>query len=127
MVEYQFRLEIAETKISYTCTRNLNEQEENEPKIFFTPQNREELRKELEKQSSCKITDNNLNKIINTWVEDIKDGFRESSLVLPNLTTMLEAEINNLEETGNQDKPTILEPNLGSIEPKLGVLPPLKF
>ncbi len=127
MVEYQFRLEIAETKISYTCTRNLNEQEENEPKIFFTPQNREELRKELEKQSSCKITDNNLNKIINTWVEDIKDGFRESSLVLPNLTTMLEAEINNLEETGNQDKPTILEPNLASIEPKLGVLPPLKF
>ena len=127
MVEYQFRLEIAETKSYYTCTINLNEQEENDPKTFFTTQRRKEVRKELEKQSSCKITDGHLQRIIDTWVEDIKDGFRESSLVLPNLTTMLEAEINNLEETGNQEKPTILEPNLASIEPKLGVLPPLKF
>ena len=125
MVEYQFILEIPDTG-NYTHKINLNSQEENAPENFFTSQKREELRKKLQKQSSCKISDKYLQRIIDTWVEDIKEGFRDSSLVL-NLTTMLEEEINNLKETGNQEKPTILEPNLASIEPKSGVLPPLKL
>ena len=64
--------------------------------------------------------------MIKHWVQDIKEGYRDSLIKL-DLPSLLLASIANLRETGNQEIPALIEPNISEIEPCIGMLPPLIF
>ncbi|NET73193.1 MAG: hypothetical protein F6K62_20345, partial [Sphaerospermopsis sp. SIO1G2] len=114
------------TKDEYTYSLDLTPNQEDDPKTIFTPEIRENLRNKLQEKSLCAIRDHHLNQIIQTWLEDIQEGFRNSNITLK-LPLLIEANLEKLNETGNQNLPTIITPNLSNIEPTLGKLPPLDF
>ena len=126
MVKYKFSLKVTGSNEEYSYYLDLLPQQENNPEQVFTPQVRENLRINLQTQSLCAIKDHHLNQIIKTWVEDIKEGFRDSSKTL-NLPLLIQSNIDQLQESGNQAIPAIITPNLLDIEPQLGMLPPLNF
>ncbi|MFM6477025.1 MAG: hypothetical protein ACKPGH_26610, partial [Dolichospermum sp.] len=76
--------------------------------------------------SLCAIKEHHLNQIIQTWIQDIREGYRDSNLTL-NLPLLIESSIEQLNESGNQDLPTVINPNLSEIEPIIGKFPPLNF
>ncbi|QFS51399.1 hypothetical protein GXM_08893 [Nostoc sphaeroides CCNUC1] len=96
------------------------------PEQVFTPEIREHLRLSLQNKSLCAIKDNHLNQIIQTWIQDIKEGYRDSTLTL-NLPLLIESNIDKLNEQGFQELPSVISPDLSNIEPQLGMLPPLNF
>jgi hypothetical protein len=110
----------------YLYTLSLNPKQENNPEQIFTSEIRESMRTNLQNQSSCKINDNHLNQIIKTWVQDIKEGYRASAITL-DLPLLIESNLANLRETGNQEMPNPIPPDLGDIAPIWGMLPPLNF
>ncbi|MBK1987906.1 hypothetical protein A0J48_010200 [Sphaerospermopsis aphanizomenoides BCCUSP55] len=126
MVKYSFSLKIKGTSDEYTYALNLNYRQENFPEEIFTQEIRENLRTTLQNKSLCAIKDHHLNQIIQTWIQDIREGYRDSNLTL-NLPLLIESSIEQLNEPGNQDLPTIISPNLSEIEPKIGKFPPLNF
>lgn len=127
MVQYKFSLKVkGGNNEEYSYFLDLNSNQENAPEQFFTPQVRENIRLNLQNQSLCAIKDNDLIQIVNTWIQDIKEGYRDSSLTL-NLPLLIEAGIDELNEQGNQEPPTLLSPDLSDIEPMFGMLPPLNF
>ncbi|TAE59108.1 MAG: hypothetical protein EAZ76_15055 [Nostocales cyanobacterium] len=126
MVKYSFSLNIKGTNDEYTYSIDLTPNQEDDPKTIFTYEIRENLRNTLQEKSLCAIKDNHLNQIIQTWLEDISEGFRNSHLTLK-LPLLIESKLEKLHETGNQNLPTIITPNLSTIEPKIGKLPPLDF
>ncbi len=124
MVQYKFFLTVPNNPGNFNYTIDLNSQQENEPKNFFTPTQQEKMRQDLQNQSGCKIRDNHLETMIARWVEDIEEGFRASSITLK-LPSQSAEDLQNLQESGNQEKPVLIEPNLAIIEPKGGAFPPL--
>lgn len=70
------------------------------------------------------IKEQHLEHIIQVWIEDIKQGYRESKLTLY-LPLLIESNIDQLQESGNQIIPQIVDPDLSGIEPSFGMLPPL--
>ncbi|MDJ0676571.1 MAG: hypothetical protein QNJ36_14525 [Calothrix sp. MO_167.B42] len=126
MVKYIFSLKVKDSNDEYTYDLDLNPNQENNPEQIFTPEKRENIRIKLQNQSLCAIKDSHLNQIINTWIQDIKEGYRESTLTL-NLRLLVESITENLNEPGNQENPTLVNPDLSDIEPQLGMLPPLNF
>jgi len=127
MIKYSFSLKIkGAINEKYTYDLDLSSQDENYPENFFTQEIRENLRTTLQNKSLCAIKDNHLNQIIQTWIQDIREGYRNSNLTL-NLPLLIESNIEQLNEQGNQDIPTIINPNLSDIEPQMGMLPPLDF
>ncbi|CEJ45396.1 hypothetical protein [Umezakia ovalisporum] len=126
MVKYKFSLSVKGFEQEYTYILDLLPQEENNPEQVFNEQLREKLRIDMQNQSLCAIKDSHLNQIIKTWIQDIKEGFRNSNITL-NLPLLIEANIEQLDEQGNQEIPTIITPNLLDIEPQLGMLPTLNF
>lgn len=63
-------------------------------------------------------------KIIQTWKEDIKAGYRESKINL-NLPLLIEANLEKIQDQGEYTIPDLVEPDLDGIEPCIGMLPPL--
>lgn len=126
MITYTFLLNIKGANTSGKYLLNLQPSQEDYPEQLFTHELRESMRRKLQKDSFCKINDVNLDQMINTWIRDIKEGFRETTMTL-NLPSLLVEGINRLQEKGNQDLPAIIPPNLMDIEPQLGSLPPLNF
>ncbi|MDJ0617949.1 MAG: hypothetical protein QNJ63_14595 [Calothrix sp. MO_192.B10] len=126
MVKYMFSLKVKDSNDEYTYDLDLNPNQENNPEQIFTPEKRENIRIKLQNQSLCAIKDSHLNQIINTWIQDIKEGYRESTLTL-NLRLLVESITENLNEPGNQENPTLVNPDLSDMEPQLGMLPPLNF
>lgn len=126
MVKYSFTLTVKDTKEQYTYALDLNYQQEISPEDIFIPQVRENLRNALQTQSQCAIRNNHLNHIIQTWIQDIKEGFRNSGLTL-SLPLLSEVDMEDLHEPGYQDLPVIIPPNLSKLEPEMGMLPPLNF
>ncbi|BDA65955.1 hypothetical protein CAL7716_001210 [Calothrix sp. PCC 7716] len=127
MVQYRFSLKVqGGNNEDYSYFLDLNTNQENAPEQVFTPQIKENIRLNLQNQSLCAIKDNHLIQIINTWIQDIKEGYRDSSLTL-NLPLLIEAGIDELNEQGNQELPTLVNPDLSDIEPMFGMLPPLNF
>ncbi|WP_260446999.1 hypothetical protein [Nostoc sp. 2RC] len=96
------------------------------PEQVFILSIREDIRLNLQNKSLCAIKDSHLNQIINTWIQDIKEGYRDSTLTLQ-LPLLIEAGIDQINEQGNQENPTIFNPDLSDIEPVFGMLPPLNF
>ena len=126
MVKYSFSLKLKGTNDEYSYALDLTAQQENFPEKVFTQEIRESLRNTLQNKSSCAIKDNHLNQIIQTWIQDIREGYRDSNLTL-NLPLLIESNLEQLNEQGNQDIPTIISPNLSDIEPQIGMFPPLNF
>ncbi|WP_152591959.1 hypothetical protein [Nostoc sphaeroides] len=126
MVKYTFSLRIKGSDEQYIYSLDLNHTQENMPEQVFTPEIREHLRLSLQNKSLCAIKDNHLNQIIQTWIQDIKEGYRDSTLTL-NLPLLIESNIDKLNEQGFQELPSVISPDLSNIEPQLGMLPPLNF
>jgi len=126
MVKYTFSLKVKGSDQEYTYHLDLLSHQENQPQQAFTAQVRENMRIDLQNKSLCAIKDHHLNQIIQTWIQDIKEGFRDSNITL-NLPLLIESNIDQLYEPGNQQIPSVISPDLLDIEPQLGMLPPLNF
>jgi len=126
MVKYTFSLKLKDSDNQYRYTLDLKATQEDRPEQIFTSEIRESMRKKLQEQSLCKINDTHLNKMIQTWIKDIQEGYRNSKITL-DLPSKIEADIDKINEQGNQDIPTLVNPNLSEIEPHSGMLPPLIF
>jgi len=126
MLKYTFSLKVKGSDNEYAYSLNLTPNQENMPEQIFTPEIRENIRTNLQEQSLCAIRNSHLNKIITTWIQDIKEGYRDSTLTM-SLPLLVEANLEQLNEQGNQEIPMIISPDLADIEPQLGMLPPLSF
>jgi len=126
MVKYTFALRIKEFHEEYKYVLNLTPQQENKPEQVFNTEIRESMRTNLQIQSSCKINETHLNKMITTWLQDIKEGYRDSTITL-DLSLLIRENISRLNETGNQEISAFMTPDLSNIEPSFGMLPPLIF
>lgn len=126
MVVYKFSLQVEGSQDRYSYSLDFKPNQEDNPKQVFTLEIKESLRKKLQKASSCAIKDHHLNRILTTWIQDIKEGYRESTLTL-DLPLLIESEIDRLQESGYQQLPEIIDPDISKIEPQTGALPPLVF
>ncbi|MBD2139883.1 hypothetical protein H6F39_00415 [Anabaena sp. FACHB-1250] len=126
MVKYTFHLQPKDSPEQYSYTLDLNPSQEDMPEQIFTPAIKEDIRATLQKLSLSAIKDHQLNNIIQTWIKDIREGYRFSSLTL-NLRLLIEENIDQLQEMGNQEIPKIIDPDLSDLEPEFGMLPPLNF
>jgi hypothetical protein len=126
MPNYTLALKIKDLNEEYRYTLSLTSHEENNPESVFHLEIRESMRKNLQKQTSCRINDFHLNKMVKTWIHDIKEGYRDSTITL-DLPLLIVENISRLNEKGNQELPTIINLDLSNIEPSLGMLPPLVF
>jgi hypothetical protein len=126
MVKYIFSLKLKDSPDEYRYVLDLQPSQENNPEKLLNSEIREHIRDSLQKQSSCKIDDPILNRILRTWTQDIKEGYRDSSLTF-DLPSFMDSQILLLNDSGNQEIPDLIEPDLSGIEPKIGALPPLVF
>ncbi|MFW6359884.1 MAG: hypothetical protein ACOC0N_11825 [Chroococcales cyanobacterium] len=129
MVQYSVELKLKDnpdSKESYRYTLDLTIAQENNPNLIFTSEIRQRMRQSLQKQSSCKINEANLNQIIKTWSEDIREGYRLTIITL-DLPLLVESNLDQLIENGNLEIPALVEPEIAEIEPQSGALPPLIF
>ena len=130
MVEYTLELKISNNadRVGNSCNYvlNLSSQEEDYPEQKFTDDFCQEIRSVLQKKSSCKIDQTNLKKIVKLWLEDIKEGYRETTVNI-DLPTFLGEDLESINESGNQQIPPLFTPSLSTIEPQIGELPKLNF
>jgi len=129
MVKYKISLKLKDSqdlKDIHDYILELTPQQENNPEQIFTQEIRQSMQTTLQKQSECEINSNQLNKIIEAWLEDIKEGYRASIITL-DLRPLIAARINQLQESGNQSLPDLIYPNLSEVSPSWGMLPPLNF
>jgi hypothetical protein len=129
MIKYTIFLKLKDSQNpdeEYPYTLSLTSHQENNPDKIFTSEIRESMRTNLQNQSSCKISDNHLNQMIKSWIEDIQEGYRETILTL-DLPLMIAEQFNQLHESGYQQIPPLIAPDLSGIEPAIGFLPPLRF
>jgi len=126
MVKYIFALKIKDSSEKYEYLLDLQPSQENNPEKLLNSEIRQHIRDTLQRQSSCKIDDATLNRILKTWTQDIKEGYRDSSLTL-DLPSVMDSQILLINESGNQQIPDLIPPDLSSVEPKIGALPPLIF
>lgn len=129
MVKYQVSLKIKDDpdpneKYSYPLDLNLNQ--ENHPQQIFTPEICQRMRDVLQNKSGCKIGTSHLNQIISAWIEDIREGYRNTTVIL-DLPLLIAANIKNVREGGHQEIPALLPPDLKEIEPQVGAFPTLIF
>ena len=126
MITYDFILYIRDSNQRGEYSLKLNANQEDYPESIFTPEIKNAMKRKLQQDTSSRINDVNLNKIITTWIQDIKEGFRQTSMTL-DLPSLSSYEIELLEESGYQNLPDIIPPDLTDIEPQIGCLPPLNF
>lgn len=109
----------------YEYSLDLTQEQEDNPQSIFTPNKCKEIQVNLQNQSLCAIQQHHLHQIISTWIEDIQLGYRDTSITLE-LPLLIEANIETIEEKGNQQLPPPFLPDLSGIEPTSGMLPPLE-
>lgn len=126
MAKYTLLMKIKDSNDEIKYSLDLHPDQENTPEQFFNPGVREKIRSELQRESSYRINDIELKKIINTWIGDIKEGYRDSSICL-DLPLLIQSNIDKLNETGNQEVPALISPDISDVEPQIGALPPVIF
>ncbi|BAQ64811.1 hypothetical protein [Geminocystis sp. NIES-3709] len=124
MVKYTLTIINKEDNHSYSYSLQLNQNQEDNPEVIFKDEITASMKKQLENQSSTILNDYQLQQIINTWIEDIKEGYRSTPIHLQ-LKSILDEKLKLLIDLGNQDIPNLISPDLENIEPSEGVLPPL--
>ena len=126
MVKYSLSLKNKNTNKEHRYAVDLNKEEENMPEQFFTFEVCDRLKINLQKQSGCLIDDNNLSLIVAHWIEDIKEGYRNSSIAVY-LPFFKLRNLQDFPATANRELPDLISPSLAEIEPKLGAMPSLDF
>ncbi|MGK7872578.1 MAG: hypothetical protein AB4426_04490 [Xenococcaceae cyanobacterium] len=127
MVQYTFELQLpSNPNNSCQYTLDLNYYQEGSPETVFTPEIKQSMHKRLEKQSSCKISPKNLDKMIKRWLREISEGHQYTSMSIE-LPTIVGENLKDINEIGNQELPPLFPPDLSEIEPSIGALPPLNF
>lgn len=126
MIQYSFFLTVLGVSETFTYRLQLKPDEEDYPEKAFTLARCQQIREKLEIESACEIDDNSLARIVKTWIKDIREGYRESSITL-DLPSLLESQIMDLQDDGNQEIPALFPPDLSEIEPQHGAFPPLIF
>jgi len=124
MVTYKFSLNLRDSPEQYSFLLELTRTQENNPESIFTVIIRQAIRKKFQAESSCAVRDDHLDRIVSIWTEDIKRGYRESSIIL-DLSLLIDCNLERIKEAGNQDLPSLVPIDLLGIEPVGGVLPPL--
>jgi hypothetical protein len=122
MVKYTITIKEKEDNKQYSYSLELNENQEDNPQIIFRPEITISMQKQLEAKSMATFTEYQLQQIINAWIEDIKEGYRNTIITLK-LKSVLDESLKLLTDLGNQDIPDLIEPDLENIEPIGGVLP----
>lgn len=129
MTQYSFQLKLEgmqDAQQGFGYSLDLNPSQEDDPDEIFNPEIQESMRQSLQRQTSCRINPANLKRMIDTWKADIREGYRNSTLIL-SLPSAISEQINNLNEQGNQTIPSLVSPDLSTIEPQGGKLPLLNF
>lgn len=126
MVQYALVLKIPETKKEYRYTLDLTSTQENNPEQIFTEEIQESMKTFFQKNSQCEVSKVNLKKMITRWQEDIAEGYRRTEISL-NLPSIFTASLKQLSDSGNQELPQLIPPDLDDIEPTGGALPNLNF
>jgi hypothetical protein len=124
MVKYTLTITNKEDNQSYSYSLQLNQTQEDNPEVIFNEEIISSMKIQLENQSSAIINKYQLQQMINSWIEDIKEGYRLTAITIK-LKSMLDEKIKLLTDSGNQEIPDFIEPDLENIEPTGGVLPPL--
>lgn len=126
MVKYTLSLHTQSSPpAGYQYPLDLHPHYEDNPQEIFTPKIRQELQDTLQQESLCAIREHHLNQIINAWIEDIQEGYRNTSIRL-NLPSLFETNLENFQDNGNQKFPDLFDPELTGIEPTFGMLPSLE-
>lgn len=126
-MKYSFELKLKDVPdVVYHYRVDLSGFHESYPERFFTEAVCQEMCNDLQKQSNCLIQDFHLKQMVNAWIQDIKEGYRQTIVTL-DLPNIFESKCALLQETGYQQLPELLEPDLSEIEPQIGCLPPLNF
>lgn len=105
---------------------DLKPHQENNPATIFDTEIKKSMLKSLESSGTYKILPLQLEQIIQRWQDDISQGYRETTIKLK-LSLLIDAQINQVVESGYQLVPDLMEPDLSSVEPKGGAFPPLNF
>lgn len=124
MVQYTVIIKEKDNNKQYSYSLQLNQNQEDNPQIIFTTEIIESMQKYLETKSLAILTKYQLQQIINVWIEDIKEGYRNTIITLK-LKSIMDETLKQLIDNGNQDIPNFVEPDLQDIEPLQGILPPL--
>jgi hypothetical protein len=122
MVKYTVTIKNKEDNQEYSYGLELNQNQEDNPQLIFSPEITISMQKQLEAKSMATFTDYQLQQIINTWIEDIKEGYRLTLITLK-LKSALDENLKLLTDNGYQEIPDFTEPDLENIEPMGGVLP----
>ena len=125
MVMYTIAVKSKEDNKLYNYSLDLNQNQEDNPPTIFTSEIITSMQRQLESQSLCKINSSQLQQIINAWIEDIREGYRNTQITLK-IKSAREENLKLLQDRGNQELPNLIEPNLDGIEPTYGMLPPLE-
>ncbi len=125
MVIYKFFLKPKGSSDSYEYALDLNLAQEDNPVQIFNEEIRHSLKTTLEQKSLCTVRHHHLEKIIQVWIEDISEGYRDTYLTLE-LPLIIESQIEQLQDQGNRELPQLFPPDLKGIEPSFGMLPPLE-
>ncbi len=126
MVQYTLTLKNQIDNEKFTHILNLQKEQENRPDIFFTKEVCLEIQRELEIKSACKISDRQMKRIIQHWIQDIREGYRDSMITVE-FSPFNEADLEDIHESGNRAVSAIIYPSLSDVAPQLGALPPLKI
>lgn len=105
---------------------DLSPSQEDNPEALFKGNAREELRQILQEQTAASITNASLQKIIDRWLDDIREGYRLTPLTLT-LAPLEFDNLKNLKDQGNPTPPPFVPPDFSEISPQRGALPPLNF
>lgn len=124
MVQYTVIIKEKDNNKQYSYSLQLNQNQEDNPQIIFTTEIIESMQKYLETKSLAILTKYQLQQIINVWIEDIKEGYRNTIITLK-LKSIMDETLKQLIDNGHQDIPNFVEPDLQDIEPLQGILPPL--
>lgn len=126
MPAYHFVLRLTASQQTYRYSLDLSPYQEDNPKNIFTPDQKEKIRTYFESQSSCRMEDYHLQKIVTIWTEDISEGYRESFLDI-DLKSIHEVNLLQLQDSGYQLIPEIINPTFPNIDPSKVTLPKLEF
>ncbi|UAJ72061.1 hypothetical protein IQE94_13240 [Synechocystis sp. PCC 7339] len=128
MVKYALTVEPTNNlyRESLRYALDLTPHQENNPATIFDTEIKKSMLKSLKSSGTYKILPLQLEQIIQRWQDDIGQGYRETTIKLK-LSLLIDAQINQVVESGYQLVPDLIEPDLSSVEPKGGAFPPLNF
>ena len=128
MVQYILNLATDDTpNPSYVNHQlDLTPAQEDDPDRLFDRAFQQKLRLILQDKTNCAINDTNLKTIVDAWLEDIREGYRLTSIAV-NLMPLQFENIHRLNDPGERSPPDLFPPDLSTLAPQGGAFPPLLF